>query len=118
MSLRRSWARLCAALLCSRPRAAVFAGRGRADPARADRGPVRAPSANAGEAVHRNLLWAVERVNRAAASRCRGGARPLALVRFDSKGQTEEALAPAARGDWTATSASSCRATARRWPRR
>ncbi len=55
------------------------------------------PFANAGEAVFRNLVWAVERVN------ARGGlrlvqpngqvlARRLELLRFDSKGQTEEAL--------------------------
>jgi branched-chain amino acid transport system substrate-binding protein len=50
------------------------------------------PFANAGEAVFRNLLWAVERVNAAGGVRLPGGARPLALVRFDSKGATEEAL--------------------------
>ncbi|MDO8755896.1 MAG: branched-chain amino acid ABC transporter substrate-binding protein [Polaromonas sp.] len=56
------------------------------------------PFANAGEAVYRNLIWAVERVN------ARGGVtlaepggaasvnRPLALERYDSKGQSEEAL--------------------------
>jgi branched-chain amino acid transport system substrate-binding protein len=50
------------------------------------------PFANAGEAVFRNLLWAVERVNARGGVALPGGARPLALVRFDSKGQTEEAL--------------------------
>lgn len=50
------------------------------------------PFANAGEAVFRNLLWAVERVNARGGVPLPGGARPLALVRFDSKGQTEEAL--------------------------
>jgi branched-chain amino acid transport system substrate-binding protein len=51
------------------------------------------PNANAGEAVFRNLLWAVERVN------ARGGVKvtsapalPLVLERYDSKGQNEEAL--------------------------
>lgn len=50
------------------------------------------PTANAGEAVYRNLNWAVERVN------ARGGVKlgadkvPLVLERFDSKGQNEEAL--------------------------
>ncbi|MDP2000913.1 MAG: branched-chain amino acid ABC transporter substrate-binding protein, partial [Rhodoferax sp.] len=56
------------------------------------------PFANTGEAVFRNLIWAVERVN------ARGGvtmpaahgsiavARPMALARYDSKGQNEEAL--------------------------
>ena len=43
------------------------------------------PNANAGEAVFRNLVWAVERVN------ARGGVK-LALERYDSKGQNEEVL--------------------------
>jgi branched-chain amino acid transport system substrate-binding protein len=50
-------------------------------------------NANGGEAVYRNILWAVERVN------ARGGvklssatAAPMVLERYDSKGQTEEAL--------------------------
>jgi branched-chain amino acid transport system substrate-binding protein len=51
------------------------------------------PFANAGEAVFRNLLWAVERVNARGGVRLPGGARPLALLRFDSKGNAEEALA-------------------------
>ena len=42
-------------------------------------------NANGGEAVFRNLVWAVERVN------ARGGVT-LALERYDSKGQVEEAL--------------------------
>jgi len=50
------------------------------------------PFANAGEAVYRNLLWAVERVNQRGGVKLPGGARPLELVRFDSKGSTEEAL--------------------------
>lgn len=49
--------------------------------------------ANAGEAVYRNLLWAVERVNDRGGVRLRTGARPLELLRYDSKGTTEEALA-------------------------
>lgn len=48
--------------------------------------------ANTGEAVFRNLLWAVERVNARGGVKLPGGARPLALERFDSKGQNEEAL--------------------------
>jgi branched-chain amino acid transport system substrate-binding protein len=51
------------------------------------------PFGNAGEAVFRNLLMAVERVNRRGGVRVGGQRRPLALVRFDSKGSTEEALA-------------------------
>ena len=48
--------------------------------------------ANAGDAVFRNLLWATERVNQRGGVRLPGGARPLAMQRFDSKGNTEEAL--------------------------
>lgn len=53
------------------------------------------PNGNAGEAVYRNLVWAVERVN------ARGGVKlssdavsnsKLVLERYDSKGQSEEAL--------------------------
>ncbi|HUR90878.1 MAG TPA: branched-chain amino acid ABC transporter substrate-binding protein [Ramlibacter sp.] len=43
-------------------------------------------NANGGEAVFRNLVWALERVN------ARGG-RKFELTRYDSKGQVEEALA-------------------------
>jgi len=43
------------------------------------------PFGNTGEAVFRNLVWAVERIN------ARGGVT-LALARYDSKGQAEEAL--------------------------
>jgi len=50
------------------------------------------PFANTGEAVFRNLLWAVERVNARGGVPLPGGARPLQLDRYDSKGQTEEAL--------------------------
>jgi branched-chain amino acid transport system substrate-binding protein len=49
--------------------------------------------ANAGEAVYRNLLIAVERVNARGGVQLPGGARPLELLRFDSKGNNEEALA-------------------------
>ncbi len=51
--------------------------------------------ANTGEAVFRNLLWAVERVNARGGVKLpasAGGAQPLLLERFDSKGQNEEAL--------------------------
>lgn len=50
------------------------------------------PFANTGEAVFRNLVWAVERVNARGGVQLPGGNRPLALERFDSKGQNEEAL--------------------------
>ncbi|MDE2606538.1 MAG: branched-chain amino acid ABC transporter substrate-binding protein [Burkholderiales bacterium] len=49
-------------------------------------------NANGGEAVYRNLVWAVERVNQRGGVRTRDGLRPLELDRYDSKGQTEEAL--------------------------
>lgn len=45
------------------------------------------PFGNAGEAVWRNLLFAVERIHR------RAGRTVFELLRFDSKGQTDEALA-------------------------
>ena len=47
-------------------------------------------NANGGEAVFRNLVWAIERVNQRANQPT--GARPLSLTRHDSKGQVEEAL--------------------------
>ncbi len=53
------------------------------------------PFANTGEAVFRNLLWAVERVNARGGVKlpgAPGGSRLLALERYDSKGQNEEAL--------------------------
>ncbi|MBP7565902.1 MAG: branched-chain amino acid ABC transporter substrate-binding protein [Burkholderiaceae bacterium] len=50
------------------------------------------PAGNTGEAVFRNLHWAMERVNARGGIALPGGARPLTLLRYDSKGQTEEAL--------------------------
>jgi branched-chain amino acid transport system substrate-binding protein len=50
------------------------------------------PFANAGEAVWRNLLIAVERVNGRGGVRLPGGARALELQRYDSKGTADEAL--------------------------
>ena len=49
-------------------------------------------NANGGEAVFRNLAWAVERVNARGGVATRDGARLLQLARYDSKGQIEEAL--------------------------
>jgi branched-chain amino acid transport system substrate-binding protein len=49
-------------------------------------------NANGGEAVFRNLVWAVERVNERGGIKTPAGARRLALERYDNKGQTEEAL--------------------------
>jgi branched-chain amino acid transport system substrate-binding protein len=48
--------------------------------------------ANTGEAVYRNLVWAVERVNARGGVKTAQGVRLLQLERFDSKGQNEEAL--------------------------
>jgi branched-chain amino acid transport system substrate-binding protein len=48
--------------------------------------------ANTGEAVFRNLVWAVERVNARGGVSLPGGNRLFALQRYDSKGQNEEAL--------------------------
>ena len=53
------------------------------------------PNANAGEAVFRNLAWAVERVNARGGVKLpasAGGNQFLLLERYDSKGQNEEAL--------------------------
>jgi branched-chain amino acid transport system substrate-binding protein len=49
-------------------------------------------NANGGEAVFRNLVWAVERVNQRGGVPTAQGRRPLQLDRYDSKGQIEEAL--------------------------
>lgn len=53
------------------------------------------PFGNTGEAVFRNLLWATERVNARGGVKLppsAGGSQALVLERYDSKGQTEEAL--------------------------
>ncbi|RYY89700.1 MAG: branched-chain amino acid ABC transporter substrate-binding protein, partial [Comamonadaceae bacterium] len=49
-------------------------------------------NANGGEAVFRNVFWAIERVNARGGVATREGRRPLQLERYDSKGQIEEAL--------------------------
>lgn len=51
--------------------------------------------ANTGEAVFRNIVWAVDRVNARGGVQLpasAGGTRALAVSRYDSKGQNEEAL--------------------------
>jgi len=50
------------------------------------------PFANAGEAVYRNLLWGIERVNRRGGVKVGAVRQRLELVRFDSEGNTEKAL--------------------------
>lgn len=52
-------------------------------------------NAAGGEAVYRNLVWATERVNARGGLKlpvAAGGNQNMVLERFDSKGQTEEAL--------------------------
>lgn len=49
-------------------------------------------NANGGEAVFRNIHWAVERVNQRGGVQTREGRRTLQLDRYDNKGQIEEAL--------------------------
>ena len=68
--------------------------------AQAQKGPIQlamiegmsGPFANTGEAVMRNLVWAVERVNARGGVATADGKRLLVLNRYDSKGQNEEAL--------------------------
>ena len=48
--------------------------------------------ANTGEAVFRNLVLAIERVNARGGVPTAQGRRPLVLERYDNKGQTEESL--------------------------
>jgi branched-chain amino acid transport system substrate-binding protein len=92
---RREALKFAALALCARPFAALAQAAPSSPPA-----PIRlamiesmsGPFANTGEAVFRNLLWAVERVNARGGVKLPGGARPLQLDRYDSKGQNEEAL--------------------------
>jgi branched-chain amino acid transport system substrate-binding protein len=51
------------------------------------------PFANAGEAVFRNLVWACERINARGGVKLAGSQRALELVRFDSEGLPEKAIA-------------------------
>ncbi len=51
------------------------------------------PLAAGGEAALRNLVWATERVNARGGVKLASGPRTLQMVRYDSKGQVEEALA-------------------------
>ena len=50
------------------------------------------PFGNTGEAVVRNIAWAVERVNARGGVKTALGMRNMVLERYDSKGQSEEAL--------------------------
>ena len=92
--------RALAAVAAITTHAFIAASPVQAQPATATREPIRlalieglsGPFANTGEAVFRNLVWATERVNARGGVMLPGGARPLQIERFDSKGQTEEAL--------------------------
>ncbi|MFY8103691.1 MAG: branched-chain amino acid ABC transporter substrate-binding protein [Ramlibacter sp.] len=96
---RRSILKAVAATLCMSA-AALPAGAQLASAPAANAAPIRiamieamsGPFANTAEAVLRNLAWAIERVNQRGGVRVAGVARPLALERYDSKGQAEEAL--------------------------
>ncbi len=50
------------------------------------------PFGNTGEAVVRNIAWAVERVNARGGVKTPQGLQKMVLLRYDSKGQSEEAL--------------------------
>ncbi len=50
------------------------------------------PFGNTGEVVYRNLLLAIERINQRGGVRLKSGVHALQLLRYDSKGQAEEAL--------------------------
>jgi len=97
ISRRRGLAAMAAACLCLPAAPLALA---QAAPAAPRGEPIRiamietlsGPFANTGEAVFRNLVWATERVNARGGVKLPGGARPLVIERFDSKGQTEEAL--------------------------
>jgi len=71
-------------------------------------------NANGGEAVLRNLVWAVERVNQRGGVKLPGGNRMLALERYDSKGQIDERFPRCVRPSTMARS-SSCKAIRPRW---
>ncbi len=98
---RRAWLALPWALAAARVQAQAPANTAFPTPNDRTAEPIRlalveglsGPFANAGEAVFRNVLIAIERVNRRGGVRVAGVSRPLVLHRFDSKGSTEEALA-------------------------
>ena len=51
------------------------------------------PFANVGESFYRNLIFAIESVNRRGGVQLPGGARPLELQRFDGKNRPENSVA-------------------------
>jgi branched-chain amino acid transport system substrate-binding protein len=77
-----------------------LAASARADTAGAEADPIRigmidslsGPFANAGEAVVRNLQFAIDRINARGGVKLPGGNRPLALTTFDNKQGVEESV--------------------------
>ncbi|WP_082447820.1 branched-chain amino acid ABC transporter substrate-binding protein [Xylophilus sp. Leaf220] len=94
-ALKTGAAALCASVFCAAGQAPEASA-----PAAAAGRPIKiamveslsGPFANTGEAVFRNLVWAIDRVNARGGVALPGGARPLQLQRYDSKGQNEETL--------------------------
>ena len=92
-SVRLSWRGVAIALACAAAAAFTPVARAAEEPVRIGMiEGLSGPFANAGEAVFRNLHWAVERVNQRGGVKLPGGARKLELVRLDSKGTADEAL--------------------------
>jgi branched-chain amino acid transport system substrate-binding protein len=93
LATRRALLRASLSLLGSLPALAAMAQGSAAEPIKlALIESLSGPFANTGEAVFRNLAWAVERVNARGGVRTAQGQRLLQLERFDNKGQAEESL--------------------------
>ncbi len=88
---RRTWM-ACLAALCFVPTLAPAQAQSPAPIKLALIEGMSGPFANTGEAVVRNIAWAVERVNARGGVKTAQGMRPMVLERYDSKGQSEEAL--------------------------
>ena len=88
---RRTWM-ACLAALCFVPAQASAQAQSPAPIKLALIEGMSGPFANTGEAVVRNIAWAVERVNARGGVKTAQGMRPMVLERYDSKGQSEEAL--------------------------
>ena len=88
---RRTWM-ACLATLCFVPAQASAQAQSPAPIKLALIEGMSGPFANTGEAVVRNIAWAVERVNARGGVKTAQGMRPMVLERYDSKGQSEEAL--------------------------
>jgi len=88
---RRTWM-ACLATLCFVPAQASAQAQSPAPIKLALIEGMSGPFANTGEAVVRNIAWAVERVNARGGVKTAQGPRSMVLERYDSKGQSEEAL--------------------------